>query len=175
MTGRGSIRVELRRVYDHPDEGVHRVLVDRLWPRGIAKDDAPFDEWVKAVAPSTELRRWYGHDPAKFEEFTRRYLAELAQPSPKEAVARLRILAEKSGLVLVTATATSSIQRPKCSWACWSVRPDERRALACPGGGDRRIAPPEAGRPESMGRRCRRGRGGIIPDGSDPASKGRRQ
>ena len=56
------------------------------------------------MAPSTGLRRWYGHDPAKFEEFTRRYLAELAQPSPKEAVARLRILAEKSGLVLVTAT-----------------------------------------------------------------------
>lgn len=91
-------------VYDHPGPGMHRVLVDRLWPRGIAKADAPFDEWAKVVAPSTELRRWYGHDPAKFEEFARRYRAELAQPSPEEAVARLRLLSETSGVVLVTAT-----------------------------------------------------------------------
>ena len=104
MTGGGNARVELRRVYDHPGPGMHRVLVDRLWPRGIAKADAPFDEWAKVVAPSTELRRWYGHDPAKFEEFARRYRAELAQPSPEEAVARLRLLSETSGVVLVTAT-----------------------------------------------------------------------
>jgi len=105
VTDRGSTRAELRRVYDSdPSDGVHRVLVDRLWPRGIAKADAPFDEWVKEVAPSTELRRWYGHDPAKFQEFARRYRAELVQPLATEGVARLRLLAEGSGVVLVTAT-----------------------------------------------------------------------
>jgi uncharacterized protein YeaO (DUF488 family) len=105
MSARQRARVELQRVYDsHPVEGMHRVLVDRLWPRGIAKADAPFDEWAKAVAPTTELRRWYGHEPAKFEEFARRYRAELAQPPAQEAAARLRLLADKSGVVLVTAT-----------------------------------------------------------------------
>jgi uncharacterized protein YeaO (DUF488 family) len=100
-----TVRVDLRRVYDRPaDEGTHRVLVDRLWPRGIAQADAPFDEWAKEVAPSTELRRWYGHEPAKFEEFARRYRAELAEPPAEEGVARLRRLAENSGVVLVTAT-----------------------------------------------------------------------
>jgi uncharacterized protein YeaO (DUF488 family) len=59
---------------------------------------------VKVVAPSTELRRWYGHDPVKFDEFARRYRAELAQPLAQESVARLRLLAEKNGVVLVTAT-----------------------------------------------------------------------
>jgi uncharacterized protein YeaO (DUF488 family) len=105
VTDRGSARVELRRVYDsHPSDGMHRVLVDRLWPRGIAKADAPFDEWAKEVAPSTELRRWYGHDPVKFDEFAARYRAELAQPSAEVSVARLRRRGEKSGVVLVTAT-----------------------------------------------------------------------
>src|SRR6202034_1742492 len=103
VTDPGSARVELRRVYDsRPNDGMHRVLVDRLWPRGIAKADAPFDEWAKDVAPSTELRRWYGHEPEKFEEFALRYRAELVEPPAEEEVARLRRLAETSGLVLVT-------------------------------------------------------------------------
>lgn len=98
-------RVEIRRVYeDDPGDGARRVLIDRLWPRGVAKADAPIDEWAKDVAPSTDLRRWYGHDPAKFEEFARRYRHELAAAAPAEGVARLRALAKKSGLVLVTAT-----------------------------------------------------------------------
>jgi uncharacterized protein YeaO (DUF488 family) len=105
VTERRHPRVELRRVYeDIPDGGPTRVLVDRLWPRGIAKATAPFDEWLKEVAPSTELRRWYGHDPAKFETFASRYRAELAQPPAGEALARLRALAAKGGVVLVTAT-----------------------------------------------------------------------
>jgi uncharacterized protein YeaO (DUF488 family) len=100
-----TVRVELRRVYDlPPDDGAHRVLVDRLWPRGIAKADAPFDEWAKDVAPSTELRRWYGHEPEKFEEFAHRYRAELLEPPAGGEVARLLRLAEDSGVVLVTAT-----------------------------------------------------------------------
>jgi uncharacterized protein YeaO (DUF488 family) len=101
----GRAGVELRRVYDDiPAGGPRRVLVDRLWPRGIAKADAPFDDWVKEVAPSTELRRWYGHDPAKFETFASRYRAELAQPPAGDALARLRALSVKEGVVLVTAT-----------------------------------------------------------------------
>ena len=76
MTGGPEVRV--RRVYDEPagDDGA-RVLVDRLWPRGLTKARADLTEWCKEVAPSTELRRWYGHDPAKFNEFARRYRAEL--------------------------------------------------------------------------------------------------
>jgi uncharacterized protein YeaO (DUF488 family) len=102
---RGRPRVELRRVYEEiPSGKATRVLVDRLWPRGIAKATAPFDEWLKEVAPRTELRRWYGHDPAKFETFVSRYRAELAQPPAREALARLRALAAKDGIVLVTAT-----------------------------------------------------------------------
>lgn len=105
MNERGRARVELRRVYeDVPAGGPPRVLVDRLWPRGIAKAAAPFDEWMKDVAPSTELRRWYGHDPAKFETFASRYRAELAEPPANDGLARLRVLAAHDGVVLITAT-----------------------------------------------------------------------
>jgi uncharacterized protein YeaO (DUF488 family) len=105
VTGPEQSRVELRRVYDHiPGGGPTRVLVDRLWPRGIAKAGAPFDEWLKEVAPSTELRRWYGHDPAKFETFAARYRTELGTPPAREALARLNALAEQGGVTLVTAT-----------------------------------------------------------------------
>ena len=78
-----------KRIYapPSPDDGL-RVLVDRVWPRGIQKADAALDRWLKEVAPSTELRRWFGHDPARWEEFCRRYAAELeAHPA---AVAALR-------------------------------------------------------------------------------------
>jgi uncharacterized protein YeaO (DUF488 family) len=98
-------RFEVRRVYDHaPSRGIHRVLVDRLWPRGIAKADAPIDEWVKDVAPSTELRQWYGHDPDKFAEFAKRYRAELRHSPGKEALAGLRDQAMRRTVALVTAT-----------------------------------------------------------------------
>lgn len=105
-TGRSSgPRVEIRRVYDDaPSRGIHRVLVDRLWPRGIAKADAPIDEWVKDVAPTTELRRWYGHEPDKFREFATRYRAELREGPAKDALARLRHQSTRSPLALVTAT-----------------------------------------------------------------------
>jgi uncharacterized protein YeaO (DUF488 family) len=98
-------RVEIRRVYDDsPSRGVHRVLVDRLWPRGIAKADTPIDEWVKDVAPSTELRRWYGHEPDKFREFATRYRAELKTGPAKDALARLRDQSSRGRVALVTAT-----------------------------------------------------------------------
>ncbi|HEY7430600.1 MAG TPA: DUF488 family protein [Streptosporangiaceae bacterium] len=97
--------VRIRRVYDAaaPDDGP-RVLVDRLWPRGLSKDAAALDEWIKAVAPSDELRRWYGHDPARFGEFSRRYARELAEPERSQALAHLRELAGAGPVTLLTAT-----------------------------------------------------------------------
>jgi uncharacterized protein YeaO (DUF488 family) len=80
--------VDIKRVYEHPgaDDG-YRILVDRLWPRGLSKDEAAVDEWLKEVGPSTELRRWFGHDPARFEEFAARYRTEL---DGSDALAELR-------------------------------------------------------------------------------------
>lgn len=97
--------VRVRRVYEDPEpaDGA-RVLVDRLWPRGLRKDAAELDEWLRDVAPSAELRTWYGHDPAKFAEFRERYLDELAGPAPRAALGRLRTLAAEGPLTLLTAT-----------------------------------------------------------------------
>jgi uncharacterized protein YeaO (DUF488 family) len=73
-------RLRLKRVYDPPSpEDGARILVDRLWPRGLTKADAAVDRWLKEVAPSTELRHWFGHDPVRWPEFRRRYVAELHQ------------------------------------------------------------------------------------------------
>jgi len=97
--------IRVRRVYDEPSaEDGARVLVDRVWPRGLRKDAARLDEWAKDVAPSTELRTWYHHDPAKFGEFRQRYAAELEQPGPREALSRLRTLAAGKPVTLLTAT-----------------------------------------------------------------------
>jgi len=98
--------IELRRVYDGSDRGDagYRVLVDRLWPRGITKADAALDEWLKDAAPSTDLRRWYGHDVERFEEFARRYRAELRRPPASMAVDHLVELARTDTITLLTAT-----------------------------------------------------------------------
>lgn len=80
------------------------MLVDRLWPRGITKANAPVDEWVQEVAPSTDLRRWYDHRVDRFDEFVRRYRVELTQQFARDAVDRLRTVARSNGLILVTAT-----------------------------------------------------------------------
>ena len=85
------------------DDGV-RVLVDRIWPRGMTKARAALDEWRKDVGPSSELRKWYGHDPAKFEKFARLYRAELEQGEPARALQRLRDLAADRRLILLTAS-----------------------------------------------------------------------
>ncbi|HEX7342369.1 MAG TPA: DUF488 domain-containing protein [Rhodanobacteraceae bacterium] len=70
--------IAIKRAYEAPTPGDgQRVLVDRLWPRGISKDKAALDEWAREVAPSTELRQWFGHDPAKWKEFQKRFTAEL--------------------------------------------------------------------------------------------------
>ncbi|MFC4912341.1 DUF488 domain-containing protein [Actinomadura gamaensis] len=95
----------MRRAYDAPEEADGaRVLVDRLWPRGLSKEHADLTEWAKQVAPSDELRKWYAHDPAKKDEFARRYRAELDDPERAEVVRHLRELAGKQPVTLLTAT-----------------------------------------------------------------------
>jgi uncharacterized protein YeaO (DUF488 family) len=95
--------IHVRRIYDADGEG-YRVLVDRLWPRGVSKTDAKLDEWAKEIAPSTDLRRWYGHEPDRFAEFAARYRAELKGSPAAEEVTRLRRLGRRRRVVLVTAT-----------------------------------------------------------------------
>ena len=103
MVNQPTVRV--RRVYDEPqaDDGT-RVLVDRLWPRGMSKARARLDEWCRTVAPSPELRTWYHHEPERFDEFTRRYLDELATPERTAALVHLHDLANHGSLTLLTAT-----------------------------------------------------------------------
>jgi uncharacterized protein YeaO (DUF488 family) len=100
-----GVDVRYRRVYDEPsrEDGV-RILVDRVWPRGLRKEDAHIDEWMRDVAPSTELRRWYGHDPERYEEFRRRYLTELGEAERQAAVQRLRETAARTPVTLLTAS-----------------------------------------------------------------------
>lgn len=101
----GTHKVQVRRVYDAPARGDgNRVLVDRIWPRGLTKEKADLDEWCKTIAPSTELRKWYHHDPERFTEFTRRYHEELADTERAEALAHLRTLAKDRNLTLLTAS-----------------------------------------------------------------------
>ena len=94
--------IRLKRIYDPPErkDGA-RVLVDRLWPRGVRKERAELTLWLKDIAPSDELRRWFGHDPARFAEFSRRYRAELTANS--EAVDRLRDLMKAGPVTLLYA------------------------------------------------------------------------
>lgn len=106
----GTHQVQVRRIYDEPEStDGKRVLVDRLWPRGVSKERADLFEWLKDVAPSTELREWYGHDPEKFAEFAARYRAELAQSPGKEALTVLRGLASEGNVTLLTAAKRADI------------------------------------------------------------------
>ena len=96
----GEPDVRLKRAYDpaEPDDG-YRVLVDRLWPRGVSKERARLDEWARELAPSAELRTWFGHDPERFAEFERRYRAELT--AHEEKLDELRCRAREGTLTLV--------------------------------------------------------------------------
>ena len=99
---RSDLKIEIRRIYDPPGEGDgYRVLVDRLWPRGVAKAAARLDEWPRHLAPSTELRKWFGHDPARWAGFQARYRAELAVQG--DELQRLRQVAHRQKLVLLYA------------------------------------------------------------------------
>lgn len=95
--------MRLARVYDAPlpDDGM-RVLVDRLWPRGVRKDDPRIDRWIKDVAPSSPLRQWYGHDPHRYDEFVARYERELDDPKAAAALEELRKLAASASITLLT-------------------------------------------------------------------------
>jgi uncharacterized protein YeaO (DUF488 family) len=107
-----TAQVQVRRVYDPPEpKDGQRVLVDRLWPRGLSRERARLDEWCKEIAPSSELRRWYGHEPDRYAEFARRYRAELGDPERAAAFAHLRELAGRERLTLLTATKPSDISQ----------------------------------------------------------------
>jgi uncharacterized protein YeaO (DUF488 family) len=112
----------VRRIYEppEPDDGV-RVLVDRLWPRGVSKDTAAVDEWPKGLTPSNELRRWYHAGEGAYEEFARRYEAELAEPEATELLDHVRELARKGSVTLLT-----SAKSPEQSHVAVLVRLLER-------------------------------------------------
>ena len=96
--------IAVARVYDKSEPNGTGVLVDRLWPRGLSKTEARFAIWCKDAAPSTALRKWYGHVPERFDEFRHRYLAELGDPDHAAAVDQLRELTRAGRVVLLTAT-----------------------------------------------------------------------
>ncbi|MDY7544564.1 MULTISPECIES: DUF488 domain-containing protein [unclassified Cryobacterium] len=103
-------RVRISRAYDARVRGDGtRVLVDRLWPRGLSKQRANFDEWQKAVAPSTALRQWYGHDPKLFAEFSARYRSELAYPVQAKVLSHLFAVARHGNLTVLTASKSVEI------------------------------------------------------------------
>lgn len=96
-------QIHVKRAYDDPGSGDGaRVLVDRLWPRGLSKEAARLDDWCKEVAPTSDLRTWYGHDVEKFDEFCTRYAAELEDEEHQDALQRIRGLGDV--ITLVTAT-----------------------------------------------------------------------
>jgi uncharacterized protein YeaO (DUF488 family) len=96
------LKLKVKRVYDDPsaEDGI-RILVDRLWPRGLKKESAKLDEWLKEIAPSVELRKWFGHDPERWEEFKARYFHELDRQS--EAVHKLKEKASSGKVTLLFA------------------------------------------------------------------------
>jgi uncharacterized protein YeaO (DUF488 family) len=98
-----SISIAIKRAYDPPaaKDGL-RILIDRLWPRGVSKAKLKLDAWPRALSPSTALRKWYGHEPERFTEFRRRYRAELAEH--KDELAALRTWIDGRGATLITAT-----------------------------------------------------------------------
>jgi uncharacterized protein YeaO (DUF488 family) len=102
--------VALKRVYEpaEPEDGT-RVLVDRLWPRGLRKEKADLDLWAKDVAPSAALRRWFAHKPERWQEFEKRYRAELAAPEAQPQVEALRAMARKNHLTLLYAARDESM------------------------------------------------------------------
>ena len=99
-----SPKIRIKRAYEapHADDG-RRVLVERLWPRGVRKEALKLDAWLKDVAPSTELRQWFGHDPERFAEFSQRYRRELREKAAASAVRELRAYARTETLTLIYA------------------------------------------------------------------------
>ncbi len=99
-----KLQIRLKRAYDPPaEEDGQRVLVERLWPRGLKREEARLDDWLRDVAPSDALRRWFGHDPARWEEFQWRYRRELEDAEHQAALAKLRERAKQGTLTLIFA------------------------------------------------------------------------
>jgi uncharacterized protein YeaO (DUF488 family) len=97
------VSIRLKRVYDKPaNADGRRVLVDRIWPRGLTKQEVRIDEWLKEFAPSTKLRKWFGHDPARWKDFKKRYAAELDEH--REQVERLARESRKRTVTLLFGT-----------------------------------------------------------------------
>ena len=102
------MNLRIKRVYEPPDgQDGRRILVDRLWPRGLSKEKASIDLWLKDLAPSTELRKWFGHDPHRWEEFRERYHAELNENS--EQILRLKQELDKGGIVTLVYGAKDAV------------------------------------------------------------------
>jgi uncharacterized protein YeaO (DUF488 family) len=94
--------LKMKRAYEKKSRGDgRRIFVDRLWPRGVSKDEAAFDEWLKELSPSSDLREWFGHEPEKFMEFKKRYEKELSDPTKQVLLRRIADLAENSNVTLV--------------------------------------------------------------------------
>jgi len=98
------MHLAIKRAYEAatPEDG-KRILVDRLWPRGLSRERAQVDLWLKEIAPSDELRRWYGHDPEKFSEFRHRYEAELAAKTGQQALEQIHALIKQGSVTLIFA------------------------------------------------------------------------
>ncbi len=102
--------ITIKRVYDPPAEkDGERILVDRLWPRGLKKEAARLSSWLKDLGPTTELRKWFGHDPSRWEEFRRRYETELQHPE-KQAVLRDLVARSRKGTVTLVFGAKDEIR-----------------------------------------------------------------
>ena len=96
------MKIEIKRVYEEPEkEDGFRILVDRLWPRGLTKEKAKVDLWLKEIAPTTELRKWFAHDPEKWAEFKKRYLTELKEN--KDALSKIKQEMKKGNVTLLYA------------------------------------------------------------------------
>lgn len=100
--GHGTPAIQVKRVYEprEPSDG-YRVLVDRLWPRGLTKEAAHLDEWLREIAPSSDLRRWFGHEPERWPEFVKRFRKEIETPTGLAHLDRLRGLARQGGVTLL--------------------------------------------------------------------------
>jgi uncharacterized protein YeaO (DUF488 family) len=123
-----KLKVDIKRAYDPPSKADgYRVLVDRLWPRGLARDAARIDEWAKDLAPSTALRRWFNHEASLWKAFVARYRAELEAPEAKLALERLQKLARQRRVTLVYAAKDSEHSNAAVLQAFLTSAPRKRK------------------------------------------------
>src|SRR2546422_6472141 len=116
--------IKVKRIYDEPGtEDGYRILVDRLWPRGLSKDKAKMDLWLKEISPSDELRKWFSHDPQKWKSFQKRYAKELSSEERQDLLKRIREIEREKGTITLlfstreerynNAVALSNVLKPK--------------------------------------------------------------